>query len=229
MGTVIGFPYFSETMEDWDEQQLQIVVDQKHGEKNKSLPPTSIVSSKAVVYVRGPQKFRQKASYLCSIRASLLFWLSTNYSWPQGSYSVWKIWKKRKERKKTKTIEWPKTISTWRLLLLKSVSGQNGNPDSQNQRISKRTKFGATFLFCRSANTSLKLLKIANTAGSGSALEDQSATTGMLYHRVGHGCNSLEGVAIRKSQRLLFIVVFRWFTITMVKIIYSGHAGISVR
>ena len=35
-------------MEDWDEEKLKDVVDQKHGEKNKSLPPTSIVSKKFV-------------------------------------------------------------------------------------------------------------------------------------------------------------------------------------
>ena len=30
-------------MDDWDEEQLKDVIDKKHGEKNKSLPPTSIV------------------------------------------------------------------------------------------------------------------------------------------------------------------------------------------
>ncbi len=31
-------------MDDWDEAKLEEVVNKKHGEKNKSLPPTSIVS-----------------------------------------------------------------------------------------------------------------------------------------------------------------------------------------
>ena len=37
--------FFSDNMDDWDEAKLEEVVNKKHGEKNKSLPKTSIVST----------------------------------------------------------------------------------------------------------------------------------------------------------------------------------------
>lgn len=35
----------TETMDDWDEEKLEEVVNEKHGEKNKSMPKTTIVSN----------------------------------------------------------------------------------------------------------------------------------------------------------------------------------------
>ena len=42
---VTFFVLFIETMEDWDEDKLEEVVNKKHGESDKAKPKTSIVSS----------------------------------------------------------------------------------------------------------------------------------------------------------------------------------------
>lgn len=43
--------YITETMEDWDEDQLRDVVNKKHGEHEKSLPKTTIVSIASIVCI----------------------------------------------------------------------------------------------------------------------------------------------------------------------------------